>query len=111
MEPTERDLRKLLDDVAVRERRAYKRSFVIILIPVFIGMCLIVLAFLPVKRLRAEKDQLKSDITNLNQQKSQKVIELEEKTNQVKTEQARLDRFKQAVAPFTNDDPVGRKGV
>lgn len=105
MEPREQELRTLLNEIAVREKRAYTRSLFLILIPLVLGAILIGFSAYRAKRLEGQRNQLAQEITQLDKQKSDSQRELNKLEKEYSEKVRKLDQFKRVVAPLTNDNP------
>jgi len=105
MTTAEQQLKSLLDDIGVRERRAYRRSIVAALIPFALGALWIAYSYYKVEKYEQRIRQLNQKIEELDgevKQKQQTRDELNSKLDNLKTT---IENFGKLLPQLAEKDP------
>lgn len=105
MDTKEQELKALLADIAVRERHAYKRSMIAVLIPIVVGALWISYSFYQVKKRDLYIKELDQKIIKLDGIIEDKEKQSNELDGRVKNNREALQKMTAILAPLAQADP------
>lgn len=104
MESKEDELRKLLSEISNREKRAYKRSLIAVILPLMLGATWLSYTTLEVKKRNLQ-------VASLDDQIRTKTDELDQKQKQIEEKNREYDDLKLTITQVANSEIISTQSV